>query len=174
MKIFKSKIVMVLLAAIALYSFGMGSKPFPEMQVKSLEGKTMHLPQDAKGKFALVCIATSLKAQDDLYTWYEPVMSQLTGIYYPVNLYFVPMTARIKGISQDKIEEKLKSSIQREFYKNVLVYQEDPSPFEASLSMKDKNTPYIFVVDPEGNIIYNTSGAYTEAKMDKITDAIAE
>jgi hypothetical protein len=168
------KKISLILALISAFAFTTADKKFPDMQVKSLSGKQVNLPADLKGKFAVIAIAYSIRAQNDLNTWYTPMMSNFyTSAYMPVNVYFIPMTSAL-GMSEDKVEAKLKSSIDEDLYNNILIYSEDAKPFIKELNMSKKDEPYIFVVDPNGMITYSTSGAYTEQKMNTITDKVAE
>jgi hypothetical protein len=168
------KKTLLAIVILALTAFTTADKTFPEMKVTALSGKQVNLPADLKGKFAVIAIAYSIKAQTDLNTWYQPMMSNFfSSTIMPVNVYFIPMTAGL-GVSDEKIEAKLKSSIDKDLYGNVLLYKEDPKEYIKALGMTKKDEPYIFVVDPDGMITYVTSGAYTEQKMDTITDKVAE
>jgi hypothetical protein len=40
--------------------------------------------------------------------------------------------------------------------------------------MTKKEEPYFFVVDPRGKVTYTTSGVYTDAKLEAITDHLSE
>jgi alkyl hydroperoxide reductase subunit AhpC len=168
------KKTLLALTMVALMAFTGANKQFPDMSVKALNGKQVNLPADLKGKFAVIAIAYSIKAQTDLNSWYAPIMSNFfSSNLMPVNVYFIPMTKSI-GISDDKVEAKLKQSIDKDLYGNVLLYKEDPKEYIKELGMSKKDEPYIFVVDPNGDITYVTSGAYTEQKMDTITDKVSE
>jgi hypothetical protein len=41
-----------------------------------------------------------------------------------------------------------------------------------TLSISDDNTPYFFLLNPEGTIIYRATGPYSDAKFEKIDDLI--
>jgi hypothetical protein len=44
--------------------------------------------------------------------------------------------------------------------------------YKEALDFEKKDIPYFFVVDPEGKIVYATSGKYSEAKMAAIEENI--
>ena len=50
-----------------------GQEKFPEIQVTDLNDKSINIPQDTEGKFTLIGIAFSQDAQNDLYSWSQPV-----------------------------------------------------------------------------------------------------
>ena len=168
----------ILPLTILLFSFTMKTssrQPFPLMKGHTLEKKEMTLPADLKGKYALLAIASSMRAQQDLETWLQPMYSSFAeNPMYAVNMFVVPMTNGFILAGSDKIEQKIKSSMDKEFYKYVLVYDGEVNPLRKELGMDEKDKPYIFVVDPRGVITYRTSGVYTEAKMEQIADALSE
>lgn len=167
-----SSLLFILFLGIATSS---AQQSFPDLTGKTLAGQLVKFPTDIKGKFSLIGVALSIKAQDDLNTWVEPVYKSLVdNIMFPINLYFIPMTGDVKIMSQDKIEAKMKEQLDTVLYKYVVVYPGQVSPYISPLKIQDKNKPYFFVVDPKGKIVYTTSGAYSDAKLEAITDKMTE
>ncbi|RYD75533.1 MAG: hypothetical protein EOP53_16315 [Sphingobacteriales bacterium] len=156
-------------------AFKAGTPKFPTLTATTLSGKPVTLPKQTEGKFAVLGIAYSIKAQDDLNTWYQPIYSQvMENKFIPAQVYFIPMTGNIKGMSQDKIKSKMKEGMDSEWHKYVLVYQQDPDNYIKELNMTEKEKPYIFVLNPRGEIVYQTSGEFTEKKMESIIDKLSE
>ena len=52
---------------------------FPEINVIDLNDKALAIPNDTKGKFSLIGLAFSEAAQQDLYSWSQPVFSEFHG-----------------------------------------------------------------------------------------------
>ncbi|MGZ5282866.1 MAG: hypothetical protein ACXWDO_12370 [Bacteroidia bacterium] len=150
-------------------------KKFPQLSGVTLNGKNITLPKQAEGKFAVLGIAYSIKAQDDLNGWYQPIYSQvMENKFIPAQVYFIPMTGNIKGMSQSNIKSRMKEGMDSEWHKYVLVFQEDPDSYIKELNMSEKDKPYIFVLNPRGEIVYTTSGEFTEKKMEDIIDNLSE
>ena len=72
------------------------------------------------------------------------------------------------------VKSQLKKQLDAELQKYILVYSGDINAIKATLEMKEKDKPYFFVIDPRGKITYSTSGAYSEKKMDEISDKLSE
>ena len=178
MKTFKFNIKHALFLAVLLAcaAFGAsGDKSFPTLEATTLDGKKISIPKSTEGKYTLIGIAYSLKAQTDLSTWVDPVYQSFTNnMFFPVNLYFIPMTGNIKGYSHEKIKEEMKTKLDPVLHKYVLLYQENPDNYINSLGMKEKDKPYFFVLNPRGEIVHTTSGAYSEAKLEAIADKMSE
>ena len=151
------------------------SKDFPAMTGTSLDGKTINLPLDAHGKFALIGMVRSMKAEQDMISWIQPVYTSLAGDgFFQVKMYFIPMTGGIEGTSVETVKRKLKEAMDSSLYKFVFVYTGPIQEYVSKLGMKDKDLPYLFVVDPRGKVTYTESGKYTSQKLEAITDKLAE
>lgn len=168
-----------LLFSIASYS-QVGDQ-FPDMEAESLTNKFVNLPQDVGGKYTLIGLAYSKKAEDDLKGWFEPAYNQFIyknpnpgpfDFSFDVNCYFVPMFTGAKRPAYKKVMNKLKKTISERLLPNVLFYKGTLNEYKEALKFDGKDLPYFFVLDPEGKIVYSTSGRYTVRKMQEITDAV--
>jgi hypothetical protein len=55
----------------------------------------------------------------------------------------------------------------------ILFYKGELKPYKDALDFEKKDTPYFFVLDKDGKIIYATSGKFTTPKMDEV-EAVLE
>lgn len=69
------KLALLLFLPVFTIQAQMG-KPFPNIEVFDLNENAVSIPEDTKGKFALVGVAFSEAAQEDLYSWSQPVFSE--------------------------------------------------------------------------------------------------
>jgi predicted transcriptional regulator len=51
---------------------------------------------------------------------------------------------------------------------NVLVFKGKADEIKSTLKIDKTDSPWFFVIDAAGNVLYTTSGAFTEAKMEEI------
>jgi hypothetical protein len=151
---------------------------FPVLKAETLTNTTITFPADTKGKSTLICMAYSADAETDLKTWYEPTYdkfiakTELMSDMYDVNVYFIPMFTGVKALGADKAKEDMKKTVQEDLQPHVVIYRGELEAYKVSLKMDDKTKPYIYVLDKEGKIVFVTSGAYTEEKMDEIDEYI--
>jgi hypothetical protein len=154
---------------------------FPDLTGKTLEGSSLTIPSGTEGKYTLIGIAYSKKAEDDLQTWFEPIYRTfiqkqestfLPIDEYDVNIYFIPMITGIAKAASDKIEDKIKQGTDKELQPYILLYEGEIKTYKEKLKMDEKDTPYFFVLDPDGNIKYAFSGPYTEEKLDLVLDEL--
>lgn len=169
--------VLSALTAVLFISFrlpGVVGSIFPDMPTESLEGKKVNLPNDTKGKSTIIALAYSKDAEEDLNTWLTPAYDKFVAkneiMSYDVNLYFVPMFTGAKAASASAAKEKIKKDTDAELLPYILIYKGDLEKYKTALQMENKNTPYIFVLDKNGKIVYSTSGPFSDDKIDAVED----
>lgn len=180
-----NKILTILFALLAV-SFAAKSqvvgKAFPDMQAETVEDKKVNLPTDTKGKYTLLGLAYSKKSEDELNTWFEPVFSKfvqkttglLAGMGYDVNVYFVPMFTGVNAAATGTAKKKAIKNVDPQLLPYVLFYKGELKTYKEALDFEKKDIPYFFVLDPQGKIVYATSGKYSDDKLDEIEGAIEQ
>jgi hypothetical protein len=56
----------------------------------------------------------------------------------------------------------------------VLLFKGKADEIKSSLKIDKTDSPWFFVIDSTGNVLYSTSGAYSEAKMEEIENALSK
>jgi hypothetical protein len=157
-------------------------KPFPAMDVENVEDKKIKLPQDVKGKYTLLGLAYSKKAEDELNTWFQPVYNKFVGkaggifegFGYDVNVYFIPMFTGVNAAATGTAKKKAMQNVDPEILPKILFYRGDLKPYKEALEFDKKDTPYFFVLDAQGKIVYATSGKFTEQKLTEVESVIED
>jgi hypothetical protein len=176
----KIRLAFVLLLVGAAVEAQVIGKQFPDMEAETVEDKKVSLPRDAKGKYTLIGLAYSKKSEDDLNSWFSPVFAKfiqksgglMAGLGYDVNVYFVPMFTGVNAAASGTAKRKAIRNVDPQLFPYLLFYKGDLKPYKEALDFEKRDTPYFFVIDPEGKIVHATSGAYSEDKMDKVEEAI--
>lgn len=186
----KKLAIVVFFTALVGISFkpagGIEGKMFPNMVCENYNGKKVNLPTDTKGKYTLLGMAFSNGAEDDLKTWISPIYNKFIAkvdaskadafdvhVDYDVNLYFVPMFTGLNQLTSKQSKEKIKSHTDKEMYDYLLFYQGEKT-YKDELNFEKKDTPYFYVLDKTGKIVYATSGKYDDKKLEKIIDILEE
>jgi hypothetical protein len=151
---------------------------FPSMECTALDGKKVVLPKDKNGKMTVLGMAFSQKAEKELSTWFQPAYSTfiekpdpnniIPTDVYDVNCYFVPVFSGVLQAAAGKAEKKMKEGLDKSLQTNVLVFKGKADEIKSALKITNTDSPWFFVVDASGKVLYTTSGAYTEAKMEEI------
>ncbi len=175
-----SKLILILLF-LPLFVQAQKGKTFPNVSGETLNDKNISVPASTKGKYTLIGVAYSKKSDELLKGWYSPLyntfISPPTSSLFPqddydINMYFIALMKGIYKVADKGITNKMKKGIDRKFHDNVLVYQGKIREYKKELNLGQKDLPYFFVLDKNGNIVYHTSGAYSDKKKFNIQSAI--
>lgn len=157
---------------------------FPELIGETVLDEEVNIPQATMGKYTLIGVAYSKKAEDDLKTWFQPVYQKfiqeaandafIPEIKPDVHIYFIPMFTGLKQTAAGAAKRKLRKDADPKIHPNVVVFQGNLKPYEEALGFDKKDEPYFYVLDKEGKIIYMTSGAYSSKKINEIYDLVDE
>ena len=171
--------IAVLFLALPLRAQVIG-KLFPDMVAQTSEDKNVTLPKDTKGKYTLLGLAYSKKSEDELNSWFEPVFSKfiqkteglMSGMGYNVNVYFIPMFTGINAAVTVIAKKKAVKNVDPQLLPYLLFYKGELKTYKEALDFDRRDIPYFFVLDPDGKIVYATSGSYSESKMDEVEKVI--
>ena len=173
--------LLILLLSQAVFCFSQTGQIFPDLSGKTLNSETVVLPKDTKGKMTLIGISYSQKSEDELTSWFQPIytnfIEKVKGNLFPtdnydINIYLVPMLVGINKNGGDQLRKYLKSQLDPELQKYVLIYEGELKPYKDKLKFGAKDTPYFYLLDEEGKIVYQTSGAYSNEKLNKILEIL--
>lgn len=96
----------------------------------------------------------------------------MSGMGYDVNVYFVPMFTGVNAAATGTAKRKALKNVDPQLLPYILFYKGELKPYKEALDFEKRDIPYFFVLDPAGKIIYATSGAYTEEKLDAVEEVI--
>lgn len=177
----KSALFISLIFLLSITSVAQVGNEFPDMEAETLTNKMVDVPSDLNGKYSLIGLAYSKKAEDYLKGWFEPVYNQFIyknpnpgpfDFSFDIHTYFIPMFTGAKRPAYKKVMTKLKKTIDKRLQPNILFYKGTLKEYKEALNFDGKDLPYFYVIDPDGKIVYATSGRYTRDKLQEITDAV--
>jgi hypothetical protein len=176
----KYLILVLVLGLPILFSFKQTNK-FPNITCTNLKDKQVVLPTDMQNKRTVIALMLSTKADKYMQNWSQPLYNSLmadgvggmmSGNMYNANLCFV---GAVKGLAKLALPEMIKKAqiqVDKKFHGNFMYTDTDMDVLMKSLNITDKSLPHFIVVEKDGSVIYQTSGAYTEDKLNDITGAL--
>ncbi|MBK5279573.1 MAG: hypothetical protein JJE09_11995 [Bacteroidia bacterium] len=176
----KTILVIIILACTFDLSAQVIGKMFPDMEAETVEDQKIKLPESTNGKYTLLGLAYSKKSEDELNSWFGPVFNKfiqkskgfLSGFEYDVNVYFVPMFTGVNAAATGTAKRKALKNIDPQLLPYILFYKGELKTYKDALDFEKRDIPYFFVLDPTGKIVFATSGAYTEDKLDQVEEVI--
>lgn len=153
---------------------------FPDMATETVDDKKVFLPNDVSGKYTLLGLAYSKKSEDELNSWFNPIFTKfiqkqdgmMSSFGYDVNVFFVPMFTGINAAGTGTAKRKALKNTDPKLLPYILFYKGELKKYKEALDFEKRDIPYFFVLDPQGKIVYATSGRYSEDKMTAIEEAI--
>jgi hypothetical protein len=179
LKMKNTLVVCLVLLAISVQAQVIG-KMFPDMVAETVEDKKITLPASTKGKFTLLGLAYSKKSEDELNSWFSPIFSTfiqkttglMAGMGYDVNVYFVPMFTGVNAAATGTAKKKAAKNVDPQLLPYLLFYKGELGPYKDALDFEKKDVPYFFVLDPQGKIVFATSGKFSDEKLEEIESKI--
>ncbi len=177
----KTKLLIFCLSALSVSGFAQViGKTFPDMTAETIEDKKVSLPVDVKGKYTLLGLAYSKKSEDELNSWFSPVYNtfirkstgMIQGFNYDVNVYFVPMFTGVNAAATGTAKKKAIKNVDPQLLPYILFYKGELRTYKEALDFERRDIPYFFVLDPNGKIVFATSGAYSDQKMESVEEVI--
>jgi hypothetical protein len=177
------QLIMLMMSLCVVLSVAKGQvvgKTFPDLQAETVEDKVVKLPKDVAGKYTLIGMAYSKKSEDELNSWFQPVFQKfiqkskglMAGFTYDVNVYFVPMFTGVNAAATGTAKKKAMKNIDPQLLPYILFYKGELKTYKEALDFEKRDIPYFFVLDPQGKIVYATSGKYADEKMDAVEENI--
>ena len=178
----KNIIVFILIAFASIASaFSQKGSAFPNFPTKKLTGQSFILPDSVKGKYSIIGIAFSKKAEESLKTWYQPAYqtfiqkkkTMFASEVYNVNTYFVAVITGANKVAGEDVVKKIKENTQKELQTYILTYIGEFASYKKTLNITENDEPYFFILDEKGVIVHITKGAYTAAKLAEVEAAVS-
>jgi len=162
-----------LITALLAIGHSAVAQKFLSVETEKLSGETVRLPDSFQGHYALIGVGTSKKAEDELKTWQVPVYNKFvakTGLMdemYDVEVCFLPLFTGVSKAAKNKVVKKLKENNESVVYDNLYIYSGSRDPFK-EFGIDDKSTPYFFLLDKSGRVIWEAEGRFRQAYFDEI------
>jgi hypothetical protein len=174
MKYLLSYFVAFFLGSITVYA-----QNFPSVDTETLDGEIVTIPDAFSGHFTLIGVGTSKKAEDELKTWQIPVYNKFiakTGLMddmYDVKVCFLPLFTGVAKAAKNKVVKKLQENNESVVYDHLYIYSGAREPFEA-FGIDDKSTPYFFLLDKSGKVVWKAEGEFRQVYIDKIEEVLTQ
>ena len=165
----------ILLLATAILASGQSlavGAVLPQLSGETLDGKPRALPAAAQGKIAFLTIAFSKRAGEHSRTWSERFSRDERP---PANVtnYSIAMLEGVPRLLRGMIKSGIKRGVPAHFYDRFLIVTSEQAAWEKYLAVKDRDLPYLVVIDGEGRLQWKDQGAFDEEKYRELRTRIA-
>lgn len=154
---------------------------FPTVTCTNLKDKQVVLPADVAGKRTVIALMLSTKADKYMQAWSQPLYNALMadgmggmmgGNMYNANLCFVGAVKGLAKLALPEMIKKAKKEVDAKYHGNFMYTDTDMDALMKNLTITDKTIPHFVVINTDGKILFQTSGAYSDDKLNEITGAL--
>lgn len=144
----------------------------PTVKGSNLARQTCTFPEDFACELNLVFVAFQQWQQQDVNGW-VPLAENLHQHTPSFEYYEFPTIQRMNFLSRTFINEGMRAGIPNEATRRrtVTLYI-DKRPFKQALDISTENQIWVFLFDKQGNVLWQTSGAFTEQKGVELQTAV--
>ena len=149
-------------------------KKFPVVSGYNLERQEIEFPQDFEKEFNLVIVPFKQHQQADVNTWIP--FAQDVEAWFPRFIYYeLPTIYEMSTLSRTFINEGMRAGIPDKIARErTITLYLNKEEFKDHLGISTENEIYLFLVDQEGNLLWETTGIYTEEKASELVAKIQE
>lgn len=145
---------------------------FPVVSGFNLERQEFVFPRDFEGELNLVIIPFEMRQQEDVNTW-VPTVQELERTFPGFVYYELPTIYKLPTLSRTFINEGMRAGIpdQKARERTITLYL-DKEAFKGALGIESEDVIHLFLVNQEGDILWEGEGVYAEEKAEDLKSAI--
>jgi hypothetical protein len=167
----------VILTALALLmataqSIQIGSV-LPHLEGEYLTKRKAVLPDDARGKVALLAFGFSPASQTSVESWTKPFSKKYKG-NPRVTFFAIPMIGSMGKVAAPFILGGMRKGNPKEQWENLITVFGGTDSWKEGLHVKSDEESYVVLLDSQGVIRYLTSGSYSDARFADFTKKVDE
>lgn len=151
---------------------------FPKLQAETIQSEPLSIPESLEGKKSILFLAFSQRAETVLSDWYEPVYtlfldkSGINALAYDCHVKLIMMFTGAGQALSKQVIDNVRSQTDDEYADYLLFYTGEFKEEMERLGISQKQDAYVFVLDEQGHIIYQSQGKYSEEKLEEIADLV--
>jgi hypothetical protein len=143
----------------------------PEISGETLSGKHLTLPADASGKPAVVSFSFSRTGGKDSSTWSEHMEKDFPAMGHPYTLMMIEAAPKfVRGM----IISGSKKGMSPQAQDRCIAMEHDEDPWKKRIGYTDADKAYVFLLSPDGHILWRGSGPFSDAEYANLKKEIAQ
>jgi hypothetical protein len=147
---------------------------FPVVSGYNLNRQELEFPRDFGGDLNLVIVPFQQHQQTIVNTWI-PFAQEAEATFPGFVYYELPTIYEMPVLSRTFINEGMRAGIpdQTARERTITLYL-DKEAFKSALDIPSEEDIYLFLVDRDGDILWRSTGEYTQSKAGELIEAIEE
>jgi hypothetical protein len=146
---------------------------FPTVSGHDLNGRAVEIPRDLQGSANLVYVAFVPNQQAQVDSW-KPFAEEMVRRYPGFHAYQLPVIASTYTVFRGYLDRVMRGAIAdtaaRESTITVFL---NKGSFDRALGIESEGAISVFLVAPNGEILWRTTGAYDPSRPPRIAELVA-
>ncbi len=143
---------------------------FPQVSGSNLLGNEIHLPEQLDAKLNVLVVAFQRWHQLVVDTW-VPFLESLAEKHPDVDYYELPTIRRMNWLYRTMLDRGMRAGIpSEETRRRTITLYIHKEPFKNELAIPDESDVHLFLVKPEGEVLWRASGEFTEEKGNSLLE----
>jgi hypothetical protein len=149
-------------------------KTFPLVKAENLNRETIEIPSQLQGEVNLVMVAFQQWHQGIVNSW-VPFLESLAERHENFDYYELPTIRKMNFVYRRFIDGGMRAGIpSRNTRARTITLYIDKDPFKEALDIVTEETIYLFLIDKEGNILWESQGSLSEEKADSLESVLLD
>ena len=100
--------------------------------------------------------------------------SNLNTMVYAPHVHLILMFTGANQVVYNKAKKQISDGSEESLKDNIVLFKGKMEDYRKDLNMKDRKSPYFFVLDKDGVVIYETKGRYSMKVLEEVAELIEE
>lgn len=153
-----------------------GAEPtFPNVSGRNLHGDDVNFPGVCgQGKNNVVIVAFFQEQQPLVDTWL-PQLAELCSTQQGLRYYELPTIKKMNRLLRWTIYKGMRSGNKDSGARSrTVTLHIDKKPFKAQLGIKSEQDIFVFLLDEQGRVKWQTQGTFSESKMQELKSSLSQ
>lgn len=144
---------------VFLLALSLSGNPLPRAEGESLTGQKALLPDALRGQTAVVVWSFSREAGEQVEKWVAPLARDRVNVYSAAVIEAAPRLIR------PMIRAGMRRASPQPFHERFLCITRGEKELRQALDVRNDKVPYITIVSPEGAVVWQHAGPYSEPAL---------
>ena len=165
--------LLILLASVTVFAGQGDGQVIPPINAKALDDSQVALPQAGSGQLLILVLGFSHKSGDNCATWGKRLAAEFHSDAH-VEYYQVPVLAGAPSFVRPMILSGMRKGVPpTERGRFVPIYDHE-AEWKKLVNFSAPDDPYVVLVWPDGSVVWQNHGAFSEALYGELKNAIAK
>jgi hypothetical protein len=157
--------------AVFLSGWGYAQQPMPRVEGESFAEHTVMLPDDAKGKLAVLVFGFTKASKGPTSAWSEKIFSEF-GHHAGFELYQLPVLEDVPRFVRGMVISGMRKGIKENMRDHFVPILQGESELKKLVNYKEPDDAYLVVLDPSGKIVQQMHGPFSNAAYEQLRKEI--